>query len=307
MYGAFCTSGTTIVAIAMTTPPPPYSITHALQGHGGAVRAIADVHGTVVTGAMDAAVLCWDLATSTPVQSIYEHSHWVTAIVSLNAAHESLLSSVGFATGGMDTHVRVFTRASDAQFACVAVLQGHTSGVISLSWLQTDTTSLLLSGSWDGTCRGWDVATQTCRFVLPDHENGVCVLGLPNGVVITGSTGKQQGNQVVDARIRMWHQVSPSAYELTRTLTDHQGPVRQLVQVDAIGFASCSNDGSIKVRAADDGAVLATCQHPLNHEGKPGFVLGLAYLPHSQHLVSASEDCTARVWRLGTLYWAPNY
>ncbi|RHX96506.1 hypothetical protein DYB37_011774 [Aphanomyces astaci] len=172
---------------------------------------------------MDAAVLCWDLATSTPVQSIYEHSHWVTAIVSLNAAHESLLSSVGFATGGMDTHVRVFTRASDAQFACVAVLQGHTSGVISLSWLQTDTTSLLLSGSWDGTCRGWDVATQTCRFVLPDHENGVCVLGLPNGVVITGSTGKQQGNQVVDARIRMWHQVSPSAYELTRTLTDHQG------------------------------------------------------------------------------------
>ncbi|RHY39128.1 hypothetical protein DYB30_010275, partial [Aphanomyces astaci] len=187
------------------------------------VRAIADVHGTVVTGAMDAAVLCWDLATSTPVQSIYEHSHWVTAIVSLNAAHESLLSSVGFATGGMDTHVRVFTRASDAQFACVAVLQGHTSGVISLSWLQTDTTSLLLSGSWDGTCRGWDVATQTCRFVLPDHENGVCVLGLPNGVVITGSTGKQQGNQVVDARIRMWHQVSPSAYELTRTLTDHQG------------------------------------------------------------------------------------
>ncbi|ETW04472.1 hypothetical protein, variant 1 [Aphanomyces invadans] len=280
-----------------STSGTTYSIAHALTGHGGAVRAIADVHGTVVTGAMDATVLCWDVVSSAPKQSIYEHSHWVTAIVPLDAAHEAILLSEGFATGGMDTHVRIFTR-SDGLYTCVAVLKGHSSGVISLSWLQNPTTPQLLSGSWDGTCRGWDIASQTCRFVLPDHENGVCVLGLPNGVIATGSTGKQQGNQVVDARIRMWHAVSPTEYALTRTLSDHQGPVRQLVQVDAIGFASCSNDGSIKLRAADDGAVLVTCQHPLNHEGKPGFVLGLAYLPQSQHLVSASEDSTARVWSL---------
>lgn len=35
--------------------------------------------------------------------------------------------------------------------------------------------------------------------------------------------------------------------------------------------------------------------HPLNAEGKPGFVLGVAVLPNGA-IVSASEDCTARVW-----------
>ncbi|KAH9150340.1 hypothetical protein AeRB84_006788 [Aphanomyces euteiches] len=274
-----------------------YSIVRSLEGHGGAVRAICDVQSTVVTGAMDAAVISWD--DTQPQQSIYDHSHWVTALIPLDTQHEALLSSAGgFVTGGMDMHVRVFTKATKEQeFVCVIKLEGHTSGVISLTWTQ-EKESILLSGSWDGTCRGWDIRSQTCRFVLPDHENGVCVLGLSNGRIATGSTGRQQGNQVVDACIRMWDAVSPFNYTLMKTLTDHQGPVRQLVSVDEIGFASCSNDGTIKLRAAEDGEVLMTCSHPLNHEGKPAFVLGLAYLPKTQHLVSVSEDCTARVWTL---------
>lgn len=51
---------------------------------------------------------------------------------------------------------------------------------------------------------------------------------------------------------------------------------------------------SIKVRTLD-GDVLASMEHPLNAEGKPGFVLGVTVLP-TGHIVSASEDCTARVW-----------
>jgi len=41
--------------------------------------------------------------------------------------------------------------------------------------------------------------------------------------------------------------------------------------------------------------VLATMEHPLTAEGKPGFVLGVAVLGDGR-IVSASEDCTARVW-----------
>lgn len=51
---------------------------------------------------------------------------------------------------------------------------------------------------------------------------------------------------------------------------------------------------SIKVRTLD-GDVIASMEHPLNAEGKPGFVLGVAVLPNDR-IVSASEDCTARVW-----------
>ncbi|RLN81173.1 hypothetical protein BBJ28_00009364, partial [Nothophytophthora sp. Chile5] len=146
-------------------------------------------------------------------------------------------------------------------------------------------------GSWDGTARVWDLETQQCLHVLPGHENGVCVLELPDGSLVTGSTGQQVGNTVTDFKLRFW---AKDSYTLTQTLVDHQGPIRQLALVPDLGFVSCSNDGSIKLRTLD-GVVLASMEHPLNAEGKPGFVLGVCVLS-SGLLVSASEDCTARVW-----------
>lgn len=42
--------------------------------------------------------------------------------------------------------------------------------------------------------------------------------------------------------------------------------------------------------------------HPMNAEGKPGFILGICILSCNERLVSVSEDCSARVWKLdGTL------
>jgi WD40 repeat protein len=52
-------------------------------------------------------------------------------------------------------------------------LQGHEGGVISLRWDHTGTR--LLSGSWDGTARIWDIATSECIAILPGHENGKLV------------------------------------------------------------------------------------------------------------------------------------
>jgi phospholipase A-2-activating protein len=49
-------------------------------------------------------------------------------------------------------------------------LQGHEGGVISLRWDHAGTR--LLSGSWDGTARIWDIATSECIAILPGHENG---------------------------------------------------------------------------------------------------------------------------------------
>ncbi|GMF10806.1 unnamed protein product [Phytophthora lilii] len=209
--------------------------------------------------------------------TVFDHEHWVTASVALAGG--------GFATGSMDKHVRLF----DAQGQRSALLRGHEGGVISLATSADG--KLLLSGSWDGTARVWDLDTLQCVQVLPGHENGVCVLGLPDGSVVTGSTGQQVGNSVADFKLRFW---AKDTFALTKTLADHQGPIRQLALVPDIGFVSCSNDGSIKLRTLD-GTVVASMEHPLNAEGKPGFVLGVAVLSNG-FLVSASEDCSARVW-----------
>uniref|UniRef100_A0AAV1TF46 Phospholipase A-2-activating protein n=1 Tax=Peronospora matthiolae TaxID=2874970 RepID=A0AAV1TF46_9STRA len=263
-----------------------YDVNCELRGHEGAVRCLASLsNDTLVTGAMDSVARIYTRDSNAAVRSfsaiesasIFDHEHWVTASVAL--------ANGGFATGSMDKKIRLF----DAKGQRVGLLSGHEGGVISLA-LSVDK-KLLLSGSWDGTARVWSLETQKCLQVLPGHENGVCVLGLPDGSFVTGSTGQQVGNSVANFKLRFW---SKDAFELTKTLMDHQGPIRQLVLVPNIGFMSCSNDGSIKIRTLD-GAVVASMEHPLNAEGKPGFVLGVCVLTNGL-VVSASEDCTARVW-----------
>lgn len=275
------------------------------------MRAICALENDVVlTGAMDATAKSWLPSAdggsgyeALEAATLFDHEHWVTAAVRLPGG--------GFATGSMDKKVRLFA----ADGAREAELAGHEGGVISLA--VSPCGRWLLSGSWDGSARVWDLRSRQCAHVLPDHENGVCVLALPDGSVVTGSTGRQVGNTVVDFKLRFW---TPD-FALAKTVSDHSGPIRQLALVPSIGgFVSCSNDGyvslslshcvcilqqahgvllcapnsSIKVRTLD-GDVVASMEHPLNAEGKPGFVLGVAVLPNG-HIVSASEDCTARVW-----------
>ncbi|CAH0473448.1 unnamed protein product [Peronospora belbahrii] len=264
----------------------PYDVNSELRGHEGAIRCISSLsNDLLLTGAMDSIVRVWQRDVNYTISryismesaTIYDHEHWITASIALENG--------GYVTGSMDKNIRVF----DVHGKRVGLLKGHKGGVISLA-VSMDK-KLLLSGSWDGTARVWNLETQQCLHVLPGHENGVCVLGLPDGSIVTGSTGQQVGNSVTDFKLRFW---AKDTFTLTKTQIDHQGPIRQLVLVPDIGFVSCSNDGSIKLRTLD-GGVIASMEHPLNAEGKPGFVLGVCVLSNGL-LVSASEDCTARVW-----------
>lgn len=248
----------------------------------------------LVTGAMDSIVRCWipeegsSSFVSLDSAIVYDHEHWVTALIALPPNIFSDCPNGGFVTGSMDRRIRMY----DLNGHLVKQLTGHEGGVISLGMSPN---GILLSGSWDGTARVWDLNKSQCLHVLAGHENGVCVLGLPDGTIVTGSTGQQVGNTVVDFQLRFWVNG-----KLERTLADHAGPIRQLAIVPEMGFVSCSNDGSIKFRTWD-GDVLASMSHPVNAEGKPGFVLGIAVLA-DKRIVSVSEDCTARIWRTdGTL------
>lgn len=239
----------------------------------------------MITGAMDSALKTWALVDSVWIETTtsYDHEHWVTSSLWIPAGVLPDCPEGAFATGSMDKRIHIFSPTGER----VAVLEGHEGGVISLAL--SNCKKHLLSGSWDGTCRVWDLCSQSCLYVLDDHENGVCVLGLPNGVIVTGSTGKQVGNAVTGFQLRFWRD-----FKLANSIADHDGPIRQLALIPELGFVSCSNDGTLKVRSMD-GSLLATMAHPLNAEGKPGFVLGVGVLVDGR-LVSASEDCTARVW-----------
>jgi hypothetical protein len=131
----------------------------------------------------------------------------------------------------MDKSIRVYSLDG----TLVRTLVGHDHGVISLDWTASGE---LISGSWDGTAKIWNISDGTCVHTLPGHENGVNVLALPNGSIVTASTGRQEGDTVVDFKIRIWQDGS-----VVKILQPHTAAVRNLSLLPDIGFASCSNDG----------------------------------------------------------------
>jgi phospholipase A-2-activating protein len=138
----------------------------------------------------------------------------------------------GFAAGSSDKSIRVYTREG----TLVKTLDGHESGVLSLSMTAAGD---LVSGSWDGTARVWDLASYKCTQTLAGMENAITVLGLPNGDIVCGSTGrKTPEDRHVDFKIRVWR-----GGAVVKTMTQHEQAVRDFAPLPSGGFASASNDG----------------------------------------------------------------
>ena len=179
------------------------------------------------------------------------HSHAITSLLPVD--NRSI-----FVSGCKDSIVRVFDMNSPEYPQPCSTLTGHDNAVTSLSLVTLVSASsgaasrtFLLSGSWDGTAKLWDIAKATCLTTMPGHENTVCVQGLiPSscsitkptsssndscfyGSFATGSAGVAYGNTIADMKIRLWDIVAEtknSSIQVTATLratvADHLGPIR---------------------------------------------------------------------------------
>ena len=98
----------------------------------------------------------------------------------------------------MDSRIRVFDSVGNP----LMELNGHQKGVISFSWTSD---GRLISGSWDGTARVWDLNSGQCVLTLGPHENGVHVLGLPDGRIATTSTGESVNDKPANFQVIFYH------------------------------------------------------------------------------------------------------
>ena len=279
--------------------------TEGLPAAEGPVNAVAVLDDDVlVSGGDDHVVTVWRRAGHTadfgPVASAAEAEGCVKAIRAIppGAGGGADFPTGGFAVGGLDKAIRLYSYDPATNgVALVRTLTGHTGGVLALAW---DRDGCLLSGSWDGTARVWDIGTGACLHTLAGHENGTCVVGLPNGDIVVGSTGrKNDANQHVDYQLRRWRTNAmpgaPPAYVVVGTLTDHEQAVRDVALLPAgAGFVSCGNDGQVVARGLD-GARKYAFLNPMSGEGKPFSAFRLAVAPDGT-IASANEDQTVRVY-----------
>jgi len=193
----------------------------------------------------------------------------------------------------MDARVRVY----DAVGNPLMLLEGHQKGVISFSWTAG---GQLISGSWDGTAKVWalDFAAHKgeCVMTLGPHENGVQVLGLPDGNIATTSTGEAVNDRPANFKLRVWD--GRTGRQVGDSICDHQGPIRGIATVAGLsGLATCSNDGTVSLRGID-GTLIDTMAHPLQDDGSPPFVLAVTSLQTGtgMGLVSCGEDGSVVVW-----------
>lgn len=207
------------------------------------------------------------------------HPHQITAILSSDSL---------YITGCKDGIIRVFDLSShELKFT----LEGHANAVTSLSWLGTD---VLISGSWDGTAKLWDLspaASDRCLDTLKGHENTVSVAGMEAGLV-TVSAGIAEGSIIRKHTVRIWsYDSAKKRANLEKSIVeDHSGPIRDVSYDTNSGqIYTCSNDGTVKIRSAD-GVAHTTLAYP----GDAPMLLSVC--TSGNYVISGGEDGNVVVW-----------
>jgi phospholipase A-2-activating protein len=195
-----------------------------------------------------------------------KHNHFVNCLAYLqptNAQPNGLVVSAG-----NDKIIYTFDPMQPKDY--VYKLEGHTDNICTLA---ISPSGEIISGSWDKTARVWKDGK--CVAILKGHEFAVWgVLAIGNDVITASA----------DKTIRVWRQ----GKEVSR-LVGHEDVVRSLVEIPSLGFASCSNDASIRMWTLN-GDCIRECY------GHTSFVYSLAVLPTGE-IVSSGEDRTVRVWQ----------
>ncbi|KAB5595461.1 Phospholipase A-2-activating protein [Ceratobasidium theobromae] len=261
-----------------------YKLSAILSAHTSDVRGlVAPTNDLILSVSRDTLAIAWRREESskfTPI-SYSASSGFVNAVTYIPPQRSNGAGSAGYlVTGGQDTIINVFDLShSDGAKEPSYTLLGHRENVCALHSTPSGT---IVSGSWDSTARVWKNFQQIHE--LRGHSGSVwAVLAVDEDQTLTGSA---------DKTIALWQ-----GNKLVHRYAGHADAVRGLSVLPEgidIGFASCSNDGTLRLWTLG-GDVLH------QFDGHTSFVYSMASIPETGSLISSGEDRTARVWEDGEL------
>jgi len=267
----------------------------------------------------------------------FQHDHDVTALVSSDGKNNN---PSFYVTGCKDNLVRVFDSSSHQ---LKATLKGHEKPVTSLSFVSAGSgtgTSInidssdscasndngndnnndngseyLVTGSWDGTAKVWDIRRNALLATLPGHENSTCVTGLlpakdqPTNIlkIATGSAGMARNNQIDGHTVRIWSvDIQTGQVQCINSVAnDHDGPIRDITRLGYTSnntkvIATCSNDGNVRLRSSETADSISVLTFLRQHSSHPPMMLSVAPIVENgvdtTGIVSSAEDGHVVVW-----------
>lgn len=164
----------------------------------------------------------------------------------------------------------------DFQGNPVSFFEGH-QNTINCVWILDETH--IISGSWDGTAKIWNISTQECVTTLGGHSHAVTVLVLQNGQIITGSQ---------DGKIWRWNRDGKQTW----VWDGHKDIIRDFAEIPGLGFVSVSNDELGHVWSYDGDMLYSLIGHS-------GFIFCVKVLM-SNKVATGSDDRTVKIWESQT-------
>jgi WD40 repeat protein len=163
---------------------------------------------------------------------------------------------------------------------------GHTDLVCALCWSADG--ERVVSGSWDGTARVWDVNTgETILTIKTRHKWARAVMYSPDSSKL--ATGGD-----TEKAVKIWDAKTGKRLTALTTLKHNQLPVCSLTWTsDGKKLIS----GSFHLIRIFD---TATWKQITILEGHTGIVSAISLSPNNCLLASASQDKTVRLWNLDT-------
>uniref|UniRef100_A0A146MDH4 Phospholipase A-2-activating protein n=1 Tax=Lygus hesperus TaxID=30085 RepID=A0A146MDH4_LYGHE len=252
-----------------------YKLSYSLPKHDGDVRALKlTADGQLISGSRDGTARIWK---HNGVQfehkaTLTGHTHYVTSVEFLPTSPTYPNGLI--ATGSNDKRICLYT--PDVCEPLVA-LEGHSGTISSLFGVSNE---LLISSSWDGSCKLWNICAFKCTNtydVGTKEQPPWAAIYLNSGVLVVGSAEKVIKVYQLDTGLE------------SRVLKGHTDCVRGLEVVDDQHFLSCSNDGIIMKWNAVTGEKIQT------FPGHPNFIYNISL--NAGILASAGEDGCALVWK----------
>jgi tetratricopeptide (TPR) repeat protein len=146
--------------------------------------------------------------------------------------------------------------------------------------------SELVTASFDGTLKLWDVEKGKIVRVFAGHSGRVCAVAItPDGKSIVSGG---------DTTVRIWDRASGAL--VTTIAADARRVTSVAIAPDASFVASGGFDGTAKVWELPSGHLLGT----LSTTPPSGTVLSVAISPDGKNIATGGEDARVRIWNAGT-------